>query len=147
MSGLGVENLLAEKWIKDTFDADSAPGGLVQAATGGIWDGPARDGTKYPIVRYDPQSPGVEARGVSTTTIWLDSLWLIRGVVDGTSYEPLRTIASRIYALLHGSHDIAVTDGMIMWCVREQAFQQEIVEAGREYRHLGGIYRIVVQGT
>ncbi len=143
MSGLGVEDMLAEKWLKDTLSGDST---LMAAALGGIWDGPARDGTKYPIVRYDLQS-AVETRTTDLTTLWLNMLWLIRGVAETTSLATLRTISNRINVKLHGSHDVAVTDGMIMWCSREQGFNQQAVENGREYRHVGGIYRIVIKAT
>lgn len=139
----GTEDLVAEKWLRDTLGADTQ---ITDAAPGGLWDGPARDGTRYPIVRWDLQS-AVEMGTHNGETVWLNMLWLIRGVADGASMVPLQQIANRIYENLHGSKEITVDGGIIRWCLREQGFNQKTVEAGREKRYLGGIYRIVVQAS
>lgn len=141
--GRGIENLTAAAWVTETLTADPT---WAAASPGGLWGGPAKTGTRYPFTRFDAQSPGVELRTAGTTTIWLNQLWLIRGVAEGTSFAPLKDIASSIYRLLHGVINVQMDDGEIQYCVREDAFHLETVEGGREYRHLGGIYRIVVQG-
>lgn len=145
MSGVGSEGLVASQWIKDTLTSDVT---LMDAAPGGFWDGPAYEATAYPILRAGAQSPGVVLRtGAGTAEVWSNMLWLVRGITDGSSYEPLDTIAQHIHADLHGVTGLAVPGGMIHACVREESFQQESINGGRQFRSLGGIYRIYVSGT
>lgn len=145
MSGVGSEGLVASQWINEALAADDV---LMAAAPGGFWDGPAYEATEYPIIRAGVQSPGVVLRtGAGIAEVWSNMLWLIRGITEGSSYESLDTIAQRIHADLHGVTGLAVTGGMIQACVREESFQQESINGGRQFRSLGGIYRIYVSGN
>lgn len=141
MSGYGAEDSIVAQWLTTTFEADIALNSLL---SGGVWSGPAADQTPYPILRFDMQS-SVPVRGVGPTEIMANMLWLIRGVTEGASYAPLTPIANRIHALLQGVDGLAVVDGTIVACVREQGWRTEMIQAGRDFRSLGGIYRIYVQ--
>lgn len=138
----GAEELVAQQWIKETLLADGA---LTTAAPGGAWDGPANEASVMPIIRVDSQGPGVVLRtGAGTAEVWVNGLWIIAGVCEGTSYTPIKTVAERIHADLHGVTGLTVTGGIIHACVREESFHMEAVIGGRQFRHLGGIYRIYV---
>jgi len=47
-------------------------------------------------------------------------------------------------AVLHGASGTA-TDGTVIACVRERAFEMVEMTDGVQYRHLGGIYRVLAQ--
>lgn len=143
----GTEVQATATWLTGVFNADTGPTGIVGLAPGGVWDGAATEGTEYPILRFDTQSDGVVVRGNSFTEIWLSTLWLIRGVTNDANFDALTPIAARIQALVHGVTSQAVPGGMIVECMREQAFRLETLQGGKEFRHLGGIYRINVQAT
>lgn len=136
------EDTIAAAWINATLDGDPTLTGL---CPGGVYNGEAEKDAAYPLVEFSPQSPGVTIKGVSTTIIGLNMLWLIKGVVLGKSYVPIEPVQNRIDALLHGVTSLTVPGGIIMSCVREQAFRLEPVQGGQDYRYLGGIYRILAQ--
>ena len=143
MTGVGTEQQVAGDWIYDTLSTDPV---IAAAAPGGVWDGPAKDGTPYPIVRFDLQS-ALSVRGNSFFEIMQNMIWLVRMVDVGGSYVPLEQGAQQIQSLLHGVAAVTVTDGIIESSAREQTFRQSRVDGGREFRHLGGLYRIYVQGA
>lgn len=138
----GAESDRGAAWINTVLTA-SAP--LMAAAPGGVWDGPVENATLYPLVAFSPQSPGIVVRGVGTTEIMLNSLWLVRGVCEGDSYVPLQVLATEIQAALHGVTGQAVPGGMIVSSVREEAHRGSGLISGRPIRTLGGIYRVYVQ--
>ncbi len=141
MSGIGVEDNVVSLWLTSLFEADGVLPGL---AVGGVWSGPAEPETSYPIIRFSLQS-SIVVRGVGTTEIMVNMLWHIRAVCEGASFAPVTPIASRIHTLIQGINALTVTDGTIVSCVREQALRLESIQAGRDFRSLGGIYRIYVQ--
>lgn len=142
MTTAGQETLDVHKWLYSTMAGDSA---LVAAAPGGFHSGIAPPRPTYPFVRFGIQAPMRVIRGVGVVEFMMTSLWLIRGVDNNASYVNLTAVSKRIQALFAGVINVALPDGMILSCVREEAFQLEQVEGGREYRHLGGMYRIEFQ--
>lgn len=139
----GGESSLAANWINTTLDTDVVMTGLVGAS--GIWDGTAEKGATYPLVEFEPQSPGVTIKGVSTVIIGLNMLWKVVGVCSGKSYDPVEPVAAQIDLLLHGVVEYTFGSGIIMSCVREQDFRLESVQGGQDYRYLGGLYRVLAQ--
>lgn len=143
MSGIGIEDDVAAKWIRDLLHADSA---LMAAAPGGIFDGPAQGNAPYPLCEILMQS-SVGVIGVGGVEVMQNQLWIVRGVTEGTSYVPLAVIAQRSHALLHGARTVVVSNGTIESCTRVQQLRQQSVQGGRQLRYLGGVYRIYVQGS
>lgn len=143
MPGVGIEDDVAAGWLTSVLEGDSQLAGL---APGGVWDGPANEGTLMPFIRFDMQTARV-VRGIGTIEIEVNSLWLVRAVCEGTTYLPLAPVVRRIHSLLHGVAVQTVSDGTIHVCVREDPFRQPSIEGGRQTRHLGAIYRIFVQGS
>lgn len=138
------EDTVAAAWINTVLDADTS---LKTQAPGGIYDSEAEPGAAYPLVMFIPQSPGVTIKGVNTTIIGLNMLWQVVGICAGKSYDPVRPVQDSIDRLLHGVTSATVPGGIIMSCVREQAFRLAPIQGGRDYRYLGGIYRILAQAT
>lgn len=139
----GDEVLLAQGWIYDTLTADTA---FNTASPGGVWDGvvTAAAGAS-PWTVFSAQSPGVVVGGVGAFEVMVNQLWLIRTICEGGSFATLRAASNRVYALLHGKNYVARPTGTILSCIREETFRSEEVRGGREFRHLGGIYRIYAQ--
>lgn len=142
-SAVGDEVEIGAAWLDTVLTGDTE---LASANPGGVWDGPAKPGTPYPLTKIELMS-AITVRGVSFTEIMVNSLWLVTSVFDGASYAPLRAGAVRIQSLLHGKANIAVTGGMIVTAAREQPFRQEAVQGGKQFKHYGGLYRIYIQGT
>lgn len=139
----GDEVLLTQSWIYDTLTSDST---FMTASPGGVWDGVVTaSATTSPWTVIGAQSPGIVVGGVGTFEVMTNALWLIRTICEGGSFASLRAASNRVYALLHGKNYVARPTGTILSCIREETFRQEEVRGGREYRHLGGIYRVYAQ--
>jgi hypothetical protein len=65
------------------------------------------------------------------------------GQVEG--WDPLVTGAAEIHAALENSSG-SVTGGEVFACTRVRPFLLPEVRNGVQYRHLGGIYRLLVKG-
>lgn len=136
-----AETVTAETWLYTKLHGDST---LLASVPGGVhtWPAPANASGAY--VLYQMQS-GVDIRGVGPTRIGVSGLWLVRVVAETQSYTGnLLTAANRIDVLLHAASGTA-TGGTVWACVREQPFQLPETKDGRQWRHLGGIYRLWVQ--
>jgi hypothetical protein len=72
-------------------------------------------------------------------------LYLVRGVAETQSYgPPLATIAERIDALLHATPNGATNSYGIIWAaVSEQPYRLPETQNGRNFRHLGRLFRIM----
>jgi hypothetical protein len=142
---IGDEDLIIAQWLTTTLEADNT----LMSALGSqrVWDGPAPDGAMYPLLRVDALQNGNVVRGVGTIEMMLWSTWLIRAVDEGTTFSRLQVPAQRIQADLHGVTALTVPGGTIEACVRENAYRQQVIHGGREFRHLGAIFRIEVQGA
>lgn len=136
------ETTRADEWLHGVL-SDAT---LTAAATGGVFADVAPEGTAFPYVVHNFQG-GHDVRGAGPTRIMVSGLWLVQGVDATQSYMgTLRTIADRIDALLQAASGAAGSDGVVFSCVREQPFRMpEVLEGGKQIRHLGGLYRILVQ--
>lgn len=141
----GIENMHTQRWLKETLNADTA---LMTIATGGVLDQVSDNflDAAYPMVTFQAQSPGTVLRGVGLIEVWVDTLWLVKASCIGSSFAPIVAAAARIHALLHGRLNITLPDGFLVECYREDTFQLGSVQGGKQYRHLGGIYRTRTQG-
>jgi hypothetical protein len=73
--------------------------------------------------------------------------WQVKGVAQGQTYNALRTVADQIDVALHRVHGTATTAGIVTASERIEEVMYGEASDGREYRHLGGIYRIYAAGT
>lgn len=140
---------MAETWVADSwlFGVLSGDVPLMALATGGVYahNNPSRT-VAFPYVLFQQQAAGADVRGVGPVRIMAPMVYLVRGIAEGNSFGgSLKSIADRIDALLQAQHGTAA-DGVIVACVRERSFAlPETTADGRQYRHLGGVYRIWVQ--
>lgn len=133
-----AEIFTAETWLYTKLHGDST---LLGLCPGGIhtWPVPTTFAGRY--VLYQNQS-AVDVRGMGPARIGVNGLWLVRVVDEALSFGgSLQTAADRLDVLLQAASG-AVTGGNIWACVREEPFQLVELADGRQYRHLGGIFRI-----
>lgn len=138
-----AETWTADSWLYGVLTGDATLMGL---ATGGVYahNNPTRP--TFPYVLFQLQAPGADVRGVGPVRIMTPLVYLVRGITESNSFGgSLKSIADRIDALLQAAHGTAA-GGVIVACVRERPFAlPEAAADGRQFRHLGGVYRIWAQ--
>lgn len=137
---MASESQRVARWITQTLNADV----VLMALITGVYEQPAKQGSLHPMVVFNQMSEVDIATGDSLKRIMTNSLWLVRGVVDDTSFETATSIADRLDTLLQNASGTA--DGAdIFHCSREQGYRMVDDTSGKQFRHLGGIYRIFAQ--
>jgi hypothetical protein len=105
----------------------------------------------YPLVVFQHLSPDDDARtAAGASRILTSGLWAVRAITEGMSYDPLAPIAQRAGELLHAAAGPApAVEGYTAWVesVRVQPIRYPTEERGKQYRHLGGLYRLTVHTT
>jgi hypothetical protein len=131
----------ARQWLFGTLTGDATlvamlPGG----ATAGVNNMQAEQGTPYPFVVYQFMS-GIDYAAVGAFRIWTNMVWLVKAIGDTADVAALDAIAARIDTLLQRGSGTPVAGNV--WSADRQTTVEypESVE-GRQYRHLGGTYRI-----
>lgn len=127
-----------EQWLYATLSADAE---LVALVGSRIHAYEAPQGTAMPFVIYSYQG-GHDVRGVGPGRIMVSALYQVKVVGQGTSVVGLAPIADRLDALLQAASG-TVTDGAVWACVREQPLAYPETDNGVQYRHLGGLYRVM----
>ena len=131
----------AEAWLYSKLHGDAT---LLGYCPGGVHTWPVPTTVTTAFVLYQMQS-GVDIRGVGPTRIGVNGLWLVRAVAEAKSFGgSLLSAADRIDALLQAASG-SVTAGVVWACEREAPVQLVETRDGRQWRHLGGQYRLWVQ--
>lgn len=130
----------AAKWLYSRLAAD---GVLAAAAPGGIHEHPAPPGTASPLITYQLQAP-VDVKVVPDKRVWAEMVYLVRAIGQGRSYVVLEAAADRLDVLLDRA-DGATSDARVISCTRDSAYALSEERNGVEYRHLGGLFRLLVQ--
>lgn len=136
MSG-GIETVtVIDSWLYSKLSTDSALSELVGDRLIGTLAG---GNVVTPYVVWFLSS----ARDISTVPtirVQVDALYTVKAVGEGSSWDEVQAVASRVDALLHGANDTTATGSVA--CVRESIVQYAEVDSGTQYRHLGGIFRV-----
>lgn len=74
---------------------------------------------------------------VGDVRLWVDAQYVVKVVAEGRSYAAIETLAGLVDSALHGSRAHG-----IMWVSRIRPVRYAEHAAGKDYRHLGGYYRI-----
>lgn len=135
------QSAATDRWLYGVLSSDGALLALVGTR---VYADLAPDGTQLPVVIYQMQSAR-DRMMVGSTRIWSDQLYLVRGIAETPAYGgDLLTIADRIDVVLHAASGSTV-EGTVFECVREREFRMVETINGRQYRHLGGVYRILTR--
>ena len=139
----GLELLTARQFLYAKLAADSTLTGIVSTR---IYAELAPEAATFPLVMIIEMSPGNDLRVMGTGRIWSDPLFLVKAVDQTAALTGnLKTLATRIDAVLHGASGSA-TDGTVWACSRERPFSMaETGPGGIQYRHMGGVYRVLAQ--
>jgi len=135
-----LETVRVEQWLYRVLSQDMTLGDMVG---GRIYAYVAPQDAPFPFILISHQA-GHDVRGVGPARVMVSLVYQVKVVGQGGSFAPLQPIADRIDALLQGASG-AVVDGQVLMCVREQPVAYVEVDDGVQYRHLGGLYRIIAQ--
>jgi hypothetical protein len=139
------ETLAIDEWLWLTLNADAQ---LASLCTGGIHSEQAPQSALPPFIIFTMMEATDVRAASQQDRIMVSGLWLVRGIVQDTSFNATsQDIAERIDAALHAAPGGSVNDdkGQVFGSHREQPFRLAEDINGKQYRHLGGIYRIFAQ--
>jgi hypothetical protein len=134
----GLEVDVAEEWIFNTLSGDATLKGLVGDR---IFNTEAPQTAAFPFVIYQNMS-AMDYAAVGAVRIWTNQVFMVKVVGDTVDYSTLKTIVARIDALLHRSSG-STADGTVWAVVREQILNQAENVNGHQYRHRGGLFRVM----
>lgn len=135
-----IETIRVDQWLYERLSGDSTLSGLVG---GRIYSYLAPQDAALPFVVFSHQA-GHDVRGVGPARIMTSLVYQVKAVGQGHSFQQLKAIADRLDALLQGASG-SVVDGTVLMCVREQPVEYVETDDGIQYRHLGGMWRIIAQ--
>lgn len=119
---------------------------LVDVAPGGVHEGQLRgvdDDVVGIVVQH--QAPIDDTRQ-RRYRVMARALFVVRASVAGESYDELEPAADLIDAALHGASG-AGDDGLWFESVRVSPVGYPEVAGSKQYRHLGGMYRLLAHTT
>lgn len=141
------EAAAAGQYLVDYLAADTT----LMALVSGVWRKSVPQSEPFPVVKID-RLDGEDLYPVGLNRIWSDMTFLVRGIVHWTGggqpdYTDVRAIGDRLDALLHDHEDnstaeLTATGLAEVHSFREEPFDDESVEAGDLFLHVGGIYRL-----
>lgn len=137
------ETAQAFAWIVSIAEADSA---LMAAAPGGVWETFADIGTAMPYVQIVQQS-STDVLTMNAVRLFTDKVLQIKVVGLSSGYAALVTAADRIDTLFKSVRNVALSSGGILACYRDGEIAYDELVNGASVSHLGGLYRIELQGS
>lgn len=141
----GAEQAMVDTWVEARL-SDVAVAASLNAINAGlsgrVFLDYAPKGTAWPVVIFQCQDPPRDVRGVGTSSVMIDTLYIVKTVAQVDEYAPLAPIASVLHAAMTTSTGDAVGDGLVLTSVRNDQFSMVEVDEGIQFRHLGGVFRI-----
>lgn len=144
------ETIVADTWLYETLTGDTA----LMAEVNGVHSTQASQAVALPYVVFEWLA-GTDVMYVNAHRVWHSGVWVVRAVAQTGSWNDLSAAADRIDVLLHresgfptGWVDVWSAGwviGRVFSSVRESAFRNAYSDEGRQYRELGGRFRIDVQ--
>lgn len=126
------------------LSSDATLGALL-SGTAAVYEGVAPQEADAPYVIFNPQSPGVDYQ-TNGGRAYTESVYLVKAVTEGGSSAAAGTIAARIDTLLEAAPLTLSGTASNLYLRRTAQVDYPEVDSGKKYRHLGGLYRIYVQG-
>lgn len=142
-----IETVRVEQWLYGLLSGDTGAGGVSTLVGGRIYAYIAPERSAFPLVVYSRQA-GHDVAGVGPVRIMAREVYQVKviGKAATVAFGAIKPIADRIDTLLQGASG-SVVDGSILSCVREQGVSYVESSGSDTYSHLGGLYRIQVQGV
>lgn len=138
------ESTRIDGWLYATLAADSALAALVGGpGSPRIFSELAPSGSAFPLVLFTLQSSTDVVGATESTRIMIDAVYAVTAIAEtGTWVGDLQDIADRIDAALHSSVGGIVDSTTVFTSHRIQGLRLLEERDGRQFRRLGGIYRI-----
>lgn len=143
----GIEPIIAERFIAERLEGRPALVAAVSGRVHGHAAPQAEDGEPdYPFVLVTLNAVPPDVGAIGGIQIWSVLEYVVRVVDRTNSWEPLVVPASEIdLALDNTAGD--VPGGTVHACTRVRPFLLPEIRNGVQYRHLGGVYRLLVKGA
>jgi hypothetical protein len=109
----------------------------------GVFEHPAPEATASPWITFGQQAE-TDLAVIGERRVWADFLFLVRAISKGESSKALESIVDEIDSRLHRASG-TTSDGRVVASVREEVFSFAEEDHGVIYKHLGGLYRLLVQ--
>lgn len=135
-----IESVRVEQWLYATLTSDAT---LAVAVGTRCYGYIAPAAAQFPLLLFAMQD-GSDVMGVGTVRVMFQGIFQVKVVGATNSFATLKPLADRIDAVLHGATG-SVADGAILACTREQPLAYVDLSGETQYRHLGGLYRIIAQ--
>lgn len=136
------ETVLGDTWLDTVLKADAT----IAAACGTrVYEGLAPESAAYPFIVWQSQD-NTDLRTMDQTRIWNDSTIVVRAVAKTNTYSTLSSLAAAIDSVLHKGSG-TVTGGVVIGAMRLSEYRMTEDVSDGQIRHLGGRYRLIVQGT
>lgn len=136
------EIILVDEWLATVMLADATLTGLVGNR---IYSYVAPEGAAHPLIVYNHQGSS-DYIVIGGYRIMNSGLYQIKAIGQADSMTAVQATANQI-DVLFGRTEGAVTGGIILACHREQPLGYVETKNNIRYPHLGGLYRIYIQGT
>ena len=142
----GAEVPMIDQWIEQKLKVDAA-GALNAIATDlstRVYNEVGPEGIDYPFIVYQTQDDPAVVRGVGSAEVMVDTIYVVKAIAQGVSYEALAQVASAIRDALVSDNGESIVGGIgnVFTCRYERQIRLSTVEQGNQFRHLGGAYRI-----
>lgn len=134
------EAYAVDKWLYTVLHGDAT---LLAAAAGGIHADAAPMGTTGVYVVYAMMA-NADLLTLSGVRMFNRNMYVVKAVGEGASYSVVKTAAERIDTLIRRTSG-SVTGALILSCVREEIVRYSELVEQKQFRHLGGLYRIQAQ--
>lgn len=117
---------------------------LLANGSASIIHGVAPQTANFPLLLFSQQSGTMV--NVFGDDAYKDSLWLIKGIARATSSSAAEDIDKAAFDRLQ-FHDLSITGADAMFLARESDVEYVETSGDVQFRHCGGIYRLVHQDT
>jgi len=133
-----IEVRIVDQWLYQTLTQDATLASLVGTR---VYSHLAPLGAAYPLIIFAPQS-AVDVAGLGTNRVITSLVYQIKAVGTGGSFAAIEPILDRVDTILQNPPGVP---GTIHGLLREGLFSLVEVDGGTEYRHLGGLWRILTR--
>jgi hypothetical protein len=138
-----MEVVQAYQWIIATQKADTA---LTAKAVGSCWQEFAPMGTLAPYTLTVEQA-NTDVLTMNAYRVFASLLLQIKAVGPSANFDDLTIIANRIDALFGRVKNIPLSPGYMLSSYRESEISNGELVNGASWSNLGGLYRVLVQGS
>lgn len=155
----GLETYAAEEFIYSTLSNDATLTGMLMAAYQShniepglvpsanlpeIYSDTVPADVTFPYIAFQMHNPAGDVEVTNNVIVYSVMDYLVRLVDRSQSYSVIAPIYSRVHTLLHKATG-TVADGVVFNMYRIRPYRMPELDDLVSYRHLGGIYRMLVQ--